>query len=193
MTADKIRLDPETHTYWLGERQVPGYTQIAKDLGIIKENPFYTDEGRAEGQALHLWFKHLASGLEVKRVPDPRIVGRVQAIQKFLSETGFKMTGGEEAQYDPVTGFACTPDIWGTLGVWTWVIDLKRGAKMKSHALQTAAQTIALQANGFRAQKRGCLYLRETGDYRLDEHKDQLDIIKWRGFVYAYQTKKEFI
>lgn len=192
MTTEKIRLDYETHTYYLGDKIIPSYSGICADLGITKPNPFYTDAGREEGNALHRWLGFLARGKTPSEAPDPRIAGRVEGIRKFIEDTGFKIFGGEEPMYDPLLKYACTPDLYGYIGNWSWVIDAKRGAKLPSHRLQTVAQMIALGANGFRAQKRGCLYLKD-GDYRLEEHTDTKDRDKWRAIVAAYFAKKEYI
>src|SRR3990167_523411 len=187
-----IRCDSE-HRYWLGPARIPGFSEICTDLGIIKPNIFYTNAGREEGIALHQWLHFLAQNKIPKTLPDQRIAGRVDGIKNFIRDTGFKFVGGEEPKYDPVVRFATTPDIWGAIGIWTWTIDCKRGAKTKTHALQTAAQKIALSANGFRAQKRGALYLKENGDYRLEEHTDPLDERRWAALVGAYYAKKSYI
>ncbi len=189
-----VRLDAE-HLYWVpaqnGEAQVPGYTAITHDLGIVKDNQFYTEEGRAEGVALHKWVRYIASGRIPTTKPDYRIAGRVEGIIKFVTDTGFKFEGGEEPRYDPINRFACTPDIWGFMGSWSWNLDAKSGVELEGHPLQTAAQSIALKANGFRAQKRGCLYLKD-GDYRLIEHTNSRDIPAWTQFVSAYYLKSSY-
>lgn len=190
-----VRLDAD-HKYWIplkapGEKRVPGYSEICKDLGITKDNPFWTADGREEGVALHAWLKFLASGMKPKSEPDPRIAGRVKGIEKFLKDTGFKVSGGEIPLYDPINRFACTPDLYGHIGRTSFVIDAKRGAKMPSHRLQTAAQTVALRANGFRPQKRAALYLRDS-DYRLDEHTDTMDLARWVIFVNCWHIRKEY-
>ena len=158
---------------------------------LTKPNEYYTEQGRADGVALHILSGFLAQGKVPAAPPDERIAGRVEGIRKFIRDTGFKIAGGETPQYDPVLGYACLPDIWGSMGVWTWVIDFKRGGKLPTHRLQTVAQQIALSAGGFRAQKRGCLYLRD-GDYRLDEHTDTRDRGHWRNFVQAWHSKQEY-
>lgn len=190
-----VRLDAD-HKYWIplkapGEKRVPGYSEICKDLGITKDNPFWTDEGREEGQALHLWLNFLVQGKSAKIEPDPRIAGRVEGIKKFLKDTGFKVAGGEQPLYDPINRFACSPDLWGHIGKAAFVIDAKRGSEMPSHRLQTAAQTIALRANGFRPVKRAALYLRD-GDFRLKEHADPMDLARWGIFVNCWHIRKEY-
>ena len=188
---EQIRLDRDSHTYWLGKRRVPGYSEIVKDLGVSGDNPFWTEAGRDEGNAIHLWLGFLAAGKVPSTPPDPRIAGRVEGIRKFIRDTGFKIVGGVTPLYDPISRFACSPDMWGFIGNWSFVIDAKRGTKLATHRLQTAAQTVALRSNGFRAQKRAALYLRD-GDYRLDQHSDFVDLARWQVFVSAYHAKREY-
>lgn len=149
-------------------------------------NPFWTDEGRAAGIALHRWLRFLIDGRVSVKKPDPRIADKVAGIYKFIRETGFKPVGGEEPLYDPETGVACMPDMWGYIGPWTWVIDMKAGAKLPAHVLQTACQKIVLKANGFNAQKRGSLYLKNM-DYRLEEHGNPQDRLRWLWQVSEYK------
>lgn len=185
-----VRLDAY-HKYWIpapgGEKQVPGFSEICLAMGVTRPNKFYTPQGRAEGEALHLWLGFLARGKVPSGAPDPRIAGRVAGIKKFIKDTGFKIMDGEQPIYDPSNRFACTPDMWGPIGKTAWVIDCKRGAKLDSHGLQTAAQKMALIENDFWPQKRGCLYLRDN-DYRLHEHSDHQQELDWRAIVRAYHA-----
>lgn len=202
---ETVTIDAD-HRYWKGDERVPGYSEICASMQIGKEDcqdcadhkrhmhdgSFWTEDGRNQGVALHYWLQFLAKGLVSSIEPEPEIAGRVEGIKKFIRETRFAYAGGETIQYEPLLRFACTPDIWGVVSNTKWVIDMKRGAEMKSHALQTAAQKIALAANGFTAIKRGALYLMD-GDYRLMEHKDRRDESCWRTIVQAYNAKKLYI
>ena len=187
-TTEKIRLD-ESHIYWLGQERIPGYSEIMKSAGI-GINPFWTDSGRDLGTALHQWVLFLAQGQEPEDAPDERIAGRVAAFRRFIEESGFKFAGGEEPQYEPNLRYACTPDLWGHIGSFSCVIDVKSGAKELSHSAQTAAQKLALAANGFRAQKRYALYLKDDKTYRLCEHMDSVDESRWRAIVTAHHAKQ---
>ncbi len=186
-----VRRDDQ-HRYWTpthdGEIQRPGYSELCAAMGVNRPNPFYTAQGREEGIALHLWLGFLVRGKTPASPPDLRIAGRVEGIKKFLRDSKFIISGGEEPLYDPTTGTCCTPDLWGFQGAWSWVKDAKRGGKLKSHALQTAAQKSALAANGFRAQKRSGLYLRDNG-YRDIEHTAGVtDDANWRAIVAGYHV-----
>jgi len=185
-----LTLDAD-HRYWWDKQSVPGFSEICKDLGGTKDNPFYTDEGRDEGMALHKWLIFLASGQEAKDEPDERIAGRVAGIRKFLGESAFRFEGGETPLYCKPLNFACTPDIWGHLGSRAAVVEAKRGKKLKYHCLQTAAQKIALASNGFIALDRYSLHLRD-GDYRLEQHTDKADEDRWKILVMAYHAKTHY-
>lgn len=184
-----IRLDQD-HIYWRpgisGEVKIPGFTEIVTALGVSKPNPYYTEEGRDKGTSLHKWLNILARGKTAKAEPDPRIAGKVKGIEKFLRESGFKYAGGERPLYDPETQTACSPDLWGHLGLWSVVIDAKAGGKLKIHGLQTACQRLALIQNEFRPQKRYGLYLRYNG-YRLVEHSDPRDDSMWKLAARCYR------
>ncbi len=188
-----VRIDPD-HRYWIpdgtaptGSRQVPGYSEICAAIGVTKPNPFYTEDGRERGSAVHEWASFIAQGKITKADPDGRIKARVDQFRRFIRDTRFVLAGTETPMYDPVAGFACTPDLWGSIGVWSWVIDVKTGGKQKSHALQTSAQSVALKANGFRAQKRGVAYLKD-GNYRLIDHANPEDESNWRAIVAGYHA-----
>ena len=188
-----IRID-KAHRYWIPgatkELQVPGYSELSNSMGVTKPNPFYTSDGRDRGISVHKWFHFLAYGKVPEALPDERIRGKVEGIKKFLMDTRFILNGAEEPHYDPVNRTACTPDAWGHIGVWPWVLDVKNGGKIKTHALQTACQTLALRANGFQPQKRGALYLK-NGGYKLIDHTDRLDLDRWKDIAKGYHALDE--
>ena len=175
------------HIYWRpGGIRVPGFSEICQALGVTRPNKFYTESGRERGTAVHAWASHIAQGKTTATAPDARIADRVDAFRTFLDWSGFKTAVTEVPMYDPASNYACTPDLFGHMGVWAWVLDLKTGAKQKTHALQSAAQKIALAANGYRAQKRGSVYLKSK--HKIDEHSDPQDEPRWRALVLAYHT-----
>jgi len=186
-----FRFDPTEHRYWLGDEEVPGFTAICRDMGISETNPFYTEEGREEGIALHKWLIFLASGRESKKAPDERIAGRVEGIRKFLRETRFQFAGGEKPLLVEATRWACTPDLWGSIGGRSCLIEAKRGKKMPYHRLQTAAQQIALRANDWKVIDRIALYLKDGG-YNLEKHDDLADEYRWLSVVAGYWAKKHY-
>lgn len=201
-----LTIDTE-HRYWLGTVRKYGFSEICSSLRVGEEecegcrrheshshsSSFWTEDGREQGKALHKWILFLASGRETDQVPEPELKGRIAAIRKFLTDTKFKFAGGETPLYDPMTDTACTPDIWGHIGSWSWVIDGKRGAYRKVHQLQTACQKSALRSVGFNAQKRGSLYLYDSGDYCLIQHEDRADENNWKAIAAAFHAKKKYL
>lgn len=181
----------ENHRYWDEGVNIPGFSEIKTALGI-GINPFYTDDGRDEGTALHAWIIFLASGNEPNTEPDPRIAGRVAGFRKFLADSGFKFEGGEKPMRSRALGYCCTPDIYGQMGGARSLIEAKRGAEEGWHRLQTQAQKIALAENGIICRDRYALYLRD-GDYRLKKHEDKTDEAKWRALVNGYHARSHFV
>lgn len=186
----QIRLDAD-HIYWLGDERIPGFSEIA--ASYFPANPFWTESGREEGQHLHQCCALLAEGDLDWGSVDPRVEPRVRGFEKFLRESQFRpaMDLVEKPQFQPTMRYACTPDWPGYLGSWAVTIEGKRGAKSPLHRLQTAAQKLALNAGGFKAQKRYGLYLREY-DYRLEEHGDPGDCIRWAALVSGYHAAKHY-
>ena len=184
-----VRLD-ENHKYWTprrdGELQVPGYSEICAAIGVTKPNPHHTEAGRVRGTAVHVWSSHIAQGLPTPYEPEERIKNRVDAFRVFLEHSKFVLVGTEKPRYDPMLNFACSPDLWGNIGLWTYVLDLKTGAKRKTDPLQTAAQTIALGINEFRAQRRGCVYIKDR--HKIDHHNDPDDLTRWQALVRGYHA-----
>lgn len=183
----QITLDKE-HKYEVDGVRRPGFTEIAKDMGVIKDNPFYTAHGRDEGTALSEWNLFLAGGGEPEYEPDACIAGRVKGFRKFLKDTAFTLEGGEGLLFSKLN-YCCKPDLWGRIGTSKVLVEAKRGAKLKWHRLQTAAQAIALRENGFAVQKRLGLYLSDGG-YSLELHDDKQDEERWRALVMAYHAKR---
>ena len=182
-TKPKVECD-DKHIYRVDGVVKPGFTEMCKAIGF-PDNPHWTEAGREEGTALSKWVLFLAKGNKASELPDERISGRVWGIRKFLTEHDLFFSGGETPLYNPALGYCVTPDLWGTLDGKPAVIEAKRGAKMKRHGLQTSAQALALAENGFHAERRFCLYLK-NGDYALDEHDDQEDFECWRAIVAGY-------
>lgn len=181
-----VVLDAE-HRYSFNGVRKPGFTEIAKAMGVIEGNAFYTEAGRAEGDALHLWLNFLGQGNEPDIDPDPRIAGRVEGIRKFMRESGFSYLGGERCVYAYRGDFCCKPDLWGEIGGRPSIVEAKRGAKLPWHRLQTAAQYLALNDSGEVILDRYALYLKD-GDYRLEAHRDKEDMRRWEVIANAYHA-----
>lgn len=181
----------ESHEYKVDGVAKPGFTHIAKSMGVIKENPFYTEEGREQGIALSKWSLFLAKKQEPESEPDLRIAGRVAGFRKFMAESNFEFVGGEQPLYHPQLNFCGMPDLYGNLRGFSSVIDVKRGAKLKWHRLQLACYKMLLEENGFWPTKRYGLYLRDEG-YSLVEYSDEEDEELWLAIVAGYYAVEAY-
>ena len=181
----KLRCDSK-HRYYLGRTRKPGFTEICTAVGIIEPNRFYTDQGREEGISLSKWLLFLCQGAVPTRPPHPAIAARVEAIKSFIRDSQFRLVGGEVPQYDPKVDACCTPDIWGFIGTNKYVIDAKRGSPLPFHAVQTAAQAMALE---FAPDHRAALYLGKNGKPKLVHHEDPNDFKVWRKACADYHLK----
>lgn len=175
------------HVYWLGKSRKPGFTEIATAMGVIRSNPFYTEQGREEGTRLSEWLKFLCEGRTPTEPPHSSIAVRVEAIKKFIRDTGFTIIEAEVPHYDSVVDACCTPDIVGYVREAVHLYDAKRGSKMNWHPLQTAAQAGALSWKGVIVERRSCLYLKKNGKYDTsDEHKNPFDYENWKRICRAF-------
>lgn len=186
---DTIILD-ENHKYWIEGRQIPGHSEILEDLGF-KKNPYWTEEGRKKGIALHKWLLFYAQGNKTDDLPDPRIASKVEGIKKFFKENKFIFANGETPLNHVRLRYCVTPDLWGFFGNHRVVIELKNGNRMMRHRLQTAAQAIALEDNSFPNAQRYALYLKHY-DYKLEMHTDEEDLPSWEAIVLAYHAKQRY-
>ena len=197
-TKQHITIDGN-HIYRVDGIVKPGFSEILVSMGFEK-NPYWTDSGRDEGTALHKWFEFLARQPKKEdenydseencdeNKPDGRIAGKVRGISEFLYDHEFILKDSEKPLYAKA-GYCCTPDAWGELDGVPCLIELKAGSPMKRHCLQTAAQQIALDDNGFKTEARYVLYLREEG-YVLKVHEDSEDIDAWMSILWAYHAKE---
>lgn len=144
--SSDFRFVEESHTYFLGERILPGITGILKACGYV-DPTYYTEDARNRGSHVHLAIKFLNKGtLDWSTVID-RYMGYVVAYEKFVREWNLKVTLFEVPLYHPDLLFAGTPDLVGTcLDNVPCIVELKTGPVMRWTALQTAAQALLIRA-----------------------------------------------
>ncbi len=88
--------------------------------------------------------------------------------------------------YSRVWNFAGTPDrVFGNT-----LPDIKSGAKMAHHKIQTALYQILVEENyKIKIKKRYGVYL-TAGNYKIDPHKDKTDISIAKSLIQLYNFKK---
>ncbi len=144
--SSAFRFVEDSHTYFLGDKILPGITGILKSCGYI-DPTYYTQEARDRGSHVHLAIKFLNKGtLDWDSVID-RYIGYVAAYEKFVREWNLKLEFFERPMYHPDLLFAGTPDLVGTVldGIRA-IVELKTGPIRKWTALQTAAQELLVRA-----------------------------------------------
>lgn len=173
----ELRLDEE-HRYWLGEKRIPGVTEILDACGLISE--FAKSETAALwGSLVHKACALLLLGKLDWSSVDPRILGKVLAYQKFLEENPVEPIEVETAHYHKDYLYAGTPDaLVKHKKLGQFLYDLKTGAPLKYHAWQTAGYA------GFFPGliKRATLFLYDDERYNLRFHNNGAD---WKQFISA--------
>lgn len=181
------------HTYWDGNRKVPGVTSVMKPIcsfdGIREEVLARKSE---LGKAVHLACEFLdQDDLEWQTLPD-QVRPYVDAYAKFLDENKPRMLLIEHLVYHPVYRYAGQLDRVLELGDKVGTLDIKTSAVMSAATgVQTAAYTEAIKTDlpllskilGGELQKpmsRFGLQLKPDGTYRLHEYTSADD---WRTFL----------
>ena len=166
-----IEFEPQTHTYRVAGVVVPSVTQILDAAGDVSS--FCRDELAAErGSRVHEACALLATGKLDWSTVDSRIMGYVLSYQSFLGMVSkWELQGVERRVYSPY-GYAGTYDVDFDAAL----IDIKTGAPVKWHELQTAAYAKAVGKT-----KRAALFLDKSGKSpRYVEHKSRTD---WPEFL----------
>jgi len=187
----ELSFEPESHRYYVQGVEIPGVTRIIDALFPHSGAQFYTDVARERGTAVHRACEYFLEGDLDESSLDERIAGHVEALRRFLRESGFVATHTEERVISSRYRFAGTLDLVGPLNGRNALIDFKTGEPLPQHALQTAAYQIAFEEMGLgRIEDRFGLYLRGDGRYRLKKFENVMDrqmflsgaaVFQWRN------------
>lgn len=135
-----FHFDDKNHAYFLDGRRLPGVTEILTATNFVKQNGFWTDEGRDKGKRLHKFCADIDMGKLDWGEVDQDIMEEVNAYEEWKDRSGFIASFTERALYSAIHQYAGTPDVFGAFPDGTYaVIDRKRGAAGKATALQLAA------------------------------------------------------
>ena len=200
-----IAFDEASHIYrWKGEI-VPSNTGVLKASGH-GVNPYYTDDGREVGKAVHLACQYYDEGrLEFSSLETPlgadertaklkaKVRGRVAAYIRFREETGFEPDLIEFITFSPELRVAGTLDRTGTFPdnrSRMTLLDLKGGAEAKWHGYQTAGYALMEFPCSYGhldpMVQRAALYLGDNGKYKFRIHRMATDFDEFRTAVAEY-------
>lgn len=185
--VEAFRFDPGPHEYidTATGAVLPHITGMLEATGWI-DDTWYTEESSDRGQAVHaLTRDYDLDALDVATCHSPfrgYLLAHVKATGIFRPQ----WIAIEEPQVHPRLRFGGRPDRVGRIYGAAGVLEVKSGDPEKSHAIQTALQAI-LAADDFRLPAdtlvRYALYLKDTGKFRLEQHKNKHDLDKARDII----------
>lgn len=188
-----ITLDPNTHTYSLDGKPVPGVNQILESVGICDYSRI-PDKHRIpaleRGKLMHMASEDLFDGVDPWWVDEPSIAGRMSALEKWVEESGFIPRQWEEPMYSSIHGYAGTPDAFGEDRDGLLLPDWKSGQYYPDYPIATAAYLALMEVDSHKV-RRCSLLLRDNGTYKQVFHEDffrdftvfqnALSIFKWKA------------
>ena len=178
----------DSHRYFLDGVEVPSVTQVLEPLVDYSHvPPAVMEHARQIGTAVHRACELYDQHDLVMESLDPRLVGYVNAWDRFLVECGFVNELIEPLVWSQVYGCAGRADrvglARGVRGQPRVLLEIKTTADfMPSFGPQTAAYKHLLGETGLvtPAQaarlRRGVVQLREDGSYRLEFYDDPQDL-----------------
>jgi hypothetical protein len=191
-----FRFSAETHIYTVGGVIVPAVSTIVQHAhraaGGSSGGPWFTDEHRERGKAVHAATLALdQSSLEyddLLKWLKPAWQPFFFAYFEFRKHCRCQWALMEQARVHRALKFAGTPDRVGTLNDWPAILELKTGSPAPWHGVQTAGQDILM---GSRGRRRYVVYLTSDGRYKLREHTDSGDYLKFLSALQAFHDAKE--
>lgn len=174
-----FRFDEPTHTYWLGERQLPGVSSIIRPcIGDLSHIPAITlqrkaDLGKYVHEMAHLYDLGLADRADLAACEHP---GYATAWAAFSDKFEPQWTVMEKPLYSEPKWFAGTPDRYGSI-LWNGerievTLDIKCVHTLRpGTAVQLAAYAFLLKAE---ASRRFSVKLCPDGTYQIKEYPDEM-------------------
>lgn len=174
------------HIYTVGDKVYPGVTTIIHD--VYPSYPY--PEGAAErGHHVHLATQLFDEDDLDNSSLDPIVAGYLEGWKLFREEMAFVPTQIEMFVHNEVYGYCGTLDRIGTMQGKLYLIDIKSGAKVFWHRIQTAAYALCLPPDT--VFKRASVYLSAEGKYKIDYYTNKQDYNDWLSTFRVWQIKKE--
>lgn len=186
MPNEKLRFDPETHSYWLGGEKLISVTTVLREAKLFDYTSFhgmYMDRGTAVHTITELSDK---GALVEDKVENP-LLPYLDAWKKFREDTQIEVLATEEPVYHPIYKYAGMLDrriLWKKKEA---VIDIKSGMSAPWHHLQTAAYAKTFN----RPMLRFSLYISGEGTYHLEEHSNYEDWDVFRSALAVVNWKRK--
>jgi len=192
-----LTFDEAAHVYYWQGKRVPNVTRVLKPLvDYSRIPPEVLERARQEGNAIHKLVElYMKQDLDEATLPE-WLLPRLDALKRFIEETGFILHGSEQKVYHQTHGYAGTLDLSGMLPRLhgdAAILDVKRSLYAGPViGLQLAAY---LEADNDRrrrekqskVKRRYALQLKPNGRYALTEYKDEGDFTVFAGLLNAYK------
>jgi hypothetical protein len=156
-----LTFDTATHTYAVDGRPVPSVTSRIAAAGLLgPAASFYTAQGAARGQRVHLACLQLDQGIDIA-LPSGEW-GYLRSYDRWRDAMCPRWTALEEPHYSPTYETAGTADRLGALQSPV-VVDLKTGPVASWHGIQLACYDLLHDDLAPRQRRRLALYLSPDG------------------------------
>lgn len=204
MAYEDIHLDPDTHTYTVEGRIVPGVTSILTKAGLTDfsmVHPVLLERKRRQGTLAHLVTEYDDLGILDEATVSPDLLPFLEAWRKFKADYSFEPQEIELPVYSSKYRYAGTLDRVGVLEGDQVLIDIKTSSQVDLMAV--GPQTAAYE-NGYKEWaaidkrkkfKRYVVKLTPEGEYRLIpcENKNDfsvfihaLSLVNWREMKHGH-------
>lgn len=197
--APKVTLDLSTHSYHLGGRWVPGVTNVLADSGYYPASPWYTEDSRRRGTAVHLacqltddhcptatCVEDVLEKLDLAEPLHPYVAGwilckRELRLRTIWSELAY---GSSKLRVGGLIDKYCVDERGRRI-----VVDLKSWANPgpicpRSAEIQTGGYEVVLVENDVPVDGRLVVALPGDGRYRSYPCEDDRD-----GLIFTYATQ----
>lgn len=185
-----LTFEAEGHVYRYKGAVVPSVTTVLQQLQYLQGIPWEVLEAAREfGTHVHQACHLLNQGDLDEDSLDPALVPYLNGYKRFLSETGFVVTGSEILVYNQTARYAGQLDFTGSFRGTTWVVDIKSGVVPSTVGAQVAAYQAALQSS-MKPRRRACLQLLPD-DYKFIEQKDVSDFSLFLSALNCYRHNQK--
>lgn len=153
----------EDHSYWLGNRRLPGVTETISRLAPHRQvDEWYLQRGSAVHAAVAL---SLQGELDPESV-DPRIQGRIDSVMKFIRDTALTPMLLETKLASVRYQFAGTLDFLGTTPDGLKILADWKGSLCPQVEPQMGAYHLLLQESGETCSQAVAVETHDNGTYK---------------------------
>lgn len=189
----RFRFDSMWHTYTVGTRVVPSVGTIVEWAADKSKGPWLRDEYLIRGKAVHRAAMRYDLGESADEVMADLALdhrGFFSAYVDFASSVKVVWQQVEQPRVHRTLCFAGTPDRLGFFNGYPALLELKTGHAAPWHPIQTAGQDILTQRE-FGRVRRYVVYLSRSGRFKLREHTDAGDYLRFLDALQRYHAAHE--